>query len=335
MDGQCDKERWIHYYLKLANELVDFPSFKALFNFDSISKKTNGLKVIDMQEFSRLEHVNATDFSKWCLDIHEEDSTCNYPKSPSIYFEVLNALGKKCRETQIAALGSGFQIRAPPNATKIANFNEINSYFDQIELSNDMLKLLHSIYNKLPQNYNGAHMRINDRAVCEPKDTCEETCNEEETKSAFVDFIKDIDSTKNTSHVLLGYGNDVVVKCFEYFAKEKYNITTVYDTVENDPQLFQMLDEIRSEKDTVYLLLDQILIGIAENVNMKVNFGRKFSSTYQGKIKEWNNRRHDILASMKSSDIRRAISNNTHPIHGAVPRIILMSKPRIPLLKEV
>ena len=124
-----------------------------------------------MHEFSRLENVNATDFSKWCLDIHEEDSTCNYPKSPSIYFEVLDALGKKCRETQIAALRSGFQIRAPPNATKIANFNEINSYFDQIELSNDVLKLLHSIYNKLPQNYNGAHMRINDRAVCEPKDT--------------------------------------------------------------------------------------------------------------------------------------------------------------------
>ena len=108
--GQCDKEHWIHYYLKLSNESVDYPSFQALFNFDSISKKTNGLKVIDIQEFSRLKHVNATDFSKWCVDIHKEDSTCNYPKSSTVYFEVLDALQEKCKETQIAALDQDFRF---------------------------------------------------------------------------------------------------------------------------------------------------------------------------------------------------------------------------------
>ena len=64
-----------------------------------------------------------------------------------------------------------------------------------------------------------------------------------------------------------------------------------------------MLEGIRSEKDTVYLLLDQILIGLVENVNLKVNFGRKFVSTYQGEIIKWHNRRHDLLTSMKSSGI--------------------------------
>ncbi|GFH59606.1 predicted protein [Chaetoceros tenuissimus] len=165
-----------------------------------------------------------------------------------------------------------------------------------------MLKLLAAIYKKLPRNYIGAHVRVDDKATCKPQNSCEETCNEERAKNAFKDLITDIDNLHNASHVLLGYGSEMVPKCFEYFAKEKYSFTTVYETVENDPELLQMLERIGSEKDTVYLLLDQILIGIAQNVVMKFSFlysNPKVSvSTYQKTITKWHNHRHDILQAM-------------------------------------
>ena len=79
------------------------------------------------------------------------------------------------------------------------------------------------------------------------------------------------------------------------FAKEKNSFTNTYETVENDPELLQMFEKIGSEKDNVYLLLDQILIGIAENVVMKP---KASGSTYQKTITKWHNHRHVILQAM-------------------------------------
>jgi len=297
--GQCEKEKWIHHYMELARKLDDFPSFEALFNFDSISIKTHGLNVIDMQEFARLKHVNATDFSKWCTNVYKEDSGCKYASSGPIYFGIVNAIKEKCRDKSIAAIGSAYLIRPPPNATHIKNWDTIESYFDRkLDLSRDMLKLLHSIHKKLPLNYIGAHIRIRDLARCSPKDSCEHTCNEKETKTPFLDLMKDIATVQNTSNVVLGYGNEVVLKCFKYFAKEKYIVTTAYDIVENDPELLKMLERIESEKNTIYLLLDQILIATAMHVKMKHANPVVTGSTYQRNINMWHNRRQDLLAKM-------------------------------------
>ena len=292
---RCNKEKQIYHQMRIAREPNDFPSFKALFNFDSVTEKTNGLKVIDMPIFSRLEHINTRNFRNWCINIYkEEDGRCSYPPSDSILLEISNAIEMKCTRQQIAAIGSSF-YKPPPNATEITNWMEIESYFDNLDLSTGMLKLLAAIYKKLPKNYIGSHIRLNDKATCKPRHSCEESCNEERTKSAFEDLITEMDNLHNASHVLLGYGWEIVPKCFEYFAKEKYSFTTVYETVENDPELLQMLERIGSEKDTVYLLLDQILIGIAENVVMGP---KKSGSTYQKTITKWHDHRHEILQAM-------------------------------------
>lgn len=86
------------------------------------------------------------------------------------------------------------------------------------------------------------------------------------------------------------------------FAKEKNSFTNTYETVENDPELLQMLKKIGSEKDKVYLLLDQILIGIAENVVMMFSFlysnPKVSGSTYQKTIRKWHKHRYDILQAM-------------------------------------
>ena len=282
---RCNKEEEIYHQTQIAREPNKFPSYEALFNFDSVTEKTNGLKVIDMPTFSRLQHVNARNFQSWCVYKEDKkDGKCSYTPSDYIILEIATAIEKKCTGKQIAAIGSSF-YKVPPNATEISNWKEIETYFDNFDLSTDMLKLLATIYKMLPKNYTGAHVRVDDKARCKPQNSCEVTCNEELYKSAFKELIMDIDNWHNASHVLLGYGNEIVPKCFEYFAKEKYSFTTVFETVENDPELLQMLERIGSEKDTVYLLLDQILIGIAENVVMKFSFlysnPKASGSTYQ------------------------------------------------------
>ena len=291
----CDKERRLYNFTKLANEFHEFPSYEALFNFDSVTKETNGLQVIDMQRFSRLKDVYFTNFSNWCVDIYNEKS-CMYVKTSSLFFDIANTIKNKCSEIQIAAIGSAYLIR-PTNAIRKWSFN-------QLKMSTAMLILLNAIYKKLPENYTGVHIRIHDSAKCKPQKTCEEKCNEERMKNAFLDLMKDIDFLHNTPHVLLGYGNEVVKNCFQYFAKGKYVATTVYDIVENDEELLYMLESIGSEKETIYLLLDQILIAIAENVRMKFaenpDNPQIKASTYQRRIKTLHNRRYEILAQINS-----------------------------------
>lgn len=293
--ARCNKEKEIYHQTQIAREPNNFPSFEALFNFDSVTEKTNGLKVIDMPTFSRLQHVNVRKFQSWCVYKEDKkDGKCSYTRSDSIILEIGNAIEKKCTGKQIAAIGSTF-FNSPPHATERSNWKDIESYFDNFDLSTDMLKVLATIYKKLPKNYIGAHVRVDDRATCKPRNSCEKTCNEERYKNGFKELIIDIDNLHNASHVLLGYGNEMVPKCFEYFAKEKYSFTTVFDTVENDPELLRMLERIGSEKGTVYLLIDQILIGIAENIVMKP---KASGSTYQNTITKWHNHRHGILQAM-------------------------------------
>lgn len=298
---QCEKEKKLHQFIRAAKTVDEFPSYEALFNFDSISELTSGLKVLDMKKFSRLEYINATDYSNWCVDIYKERSYCLYGSKENLHTDIVNSIEAKCKEKRIAAIGSTFVVPTPANAVEVGNWNEIESYFSHMELSRDMLILLQTIYKKLPPNYIGAHVRITDGRICNPLKTCEVTCTRDEHKIAFTELIRDIDAITNTSHVLLGSGNEVSLKCFRYYSKEKYAVTTIQDILDNDPELLQMVENIGSEKETVFLLLDQILIGIAENVRMKFAYPSNHplkGSTYQSRIQHWHNGRQRLLEAM-------------------------------------
>jgi len=88
-------------------------------------------------------------------------------------------------------------------------------------------------------------------------------------------------------------------------------VTTIQDIIDNDQELLQMIESIGSEKETVYLLLDQILIGIADNVRMKFAYPSDSSlkgSTYQSRILNWHNGRQRLL------DAIEKISLDNHEI---------------------
>ena len=102
-------------------------------------------------------------------------------------------------------------------------------------------------------------------------------------------------------HVPIGVGNTATLPCFKYHAKNRYNASTIVDLIDGDEELQEMVDTIQAEKSTVYALVDQILIGIAESLEFnRVEFG---GSTFQSKISVWHQRREEVLEMMKKVDV--------------------------------
>jgi len=324
---------YVHEHVKLAaSSHVQFPSYKALFDFDDIFHETGGLKVIDMPEFAKTRTVKqglfrtriqkATDFSHWCTgkdERIESKSVVGCPEKSSSNFTLLvHELNAVCDKSEaIAAVGSGYKLPSP-HADEIGVFRkQIHEYFTlKMSLSRPLLVLLTKMYKILPRGYAGVHIRFRDGFGCSSQ-SCEETCNKQEVEIAFQNVFRQLDeksssmSSANESvsvasnppfrHVLIGVGNTATLPCFKYHAKNRYNASTIVDLIDGDEELQEMVDNIQAEKSTVYALVDQILIGIAESLEFdRVEFG---GSTFQSKISVWHQRREEVLEMMKKVDV--------------------------------
>jgi len=332
-EGYHEYVSYVHEHVKLAaDSRVQFPSYKALFDFDDIFHETGGLKVIDMPEFARTRTEkqglfriqNATDFSHWCTGKNETIeskavSTC--PEKSSNNFTLLaHEFNAVCDKSEmIAAIGSAFRLPLP-DADEMGGFQkQIHEYFTlKMSLSRPLLVLLTKMYNILPRGYAGVHIRFRDHFVCSSQ-SCEETCAKQEVETAFQNVFGQLDEKSSMSsanesvsvasnrppfrHVLIGFGNTATLPCFKYHAKNRYNASTIVDLIDGDEELQEMVDNIQAEKSTVYAFLDQILIGIAESLKLeKVEFGGT-RSTFQEKISVWHQRREEVLETMKKVDL--------------------------------
>jgi len=319
---------YVHEHVKLAaSSHVQFPSYKALFDFDDIFHETGGLKVIDMPEFARTRTnkqglfriQNATDFSHWCTGKDatiESKAVRKCPEKSSSNFTLLaHEFNAVCDKSEtIAAIGSAFVL---PLGEMGGFKKQIHEYFTlKMSLSRPLLVLLTKMYNILPRGYAGVHIRFKDRFVCSSQ-SCEETCAKQEVETAFQNVFRQLDEKSSMSsanesvsvasnrppfrHVLIGFGNTATLPCFKYHAKNRYNASTIVDLIDGNEELQEMVDNIQAEKSTVYAFLDQILIGIAESLELeKVEFG---GSTFQSKIRVWHQRREEVLEMMKKVDV--------------------------------
>jgi len=107
-------------------------------------------------------------------------------------------------------------------------------------------------------------------------------------------------SAANTSthHILIGDGNKAASKCLRHHSQKEYTLSTVRDIVKGDKVLKSMLDKIKSEKSTIHLLLDQILIALAEEVAFE-KVGHNGGSTFHYRIKLWRKQKNRILGKMQ------------------------------------
>jgi len=238
---------------------------------------------------------------------------------PDLVTQFQNTCGS---DRQIAVIGSAFvmlrksEINRDPTHPIAKLTKPISLYFQHNLIpTRKVLSLLHQIHSKLPEGYKGVHIRFRDWLVV---DDCDDPLVKEVYQQVFQDLVgqqqqqhqhqqqKNVTITNPTTHahVLIGNGNRAALTCFRHHAHAhaqetgyQYHASTMNDVIDSDETLQKMVDEIKSEKSTIYLLLDQILIALAETIA----FGKvdTTAGTFHSKIKQWHLRRGMILEQMR------------------------------------
>jgi hypothetical protein len=158
--------------------------------------------------------------------------------------------------------------------------------------------LLEKVYQKLPPTgYVGVHIRLKDR----PSFPCGD-----ENGTVFKEVADRI--VVGEPNVTSGFGGKMAVliggsasntkKCFQSVANANWSITTVNDIVDGDVELLQLIDIIQLETETIYLLLDQILIALAERLVMDSAMDR---STFQTLIQRRHMLRGETVAMFENA----------------------------------
>ena len=272
-----------------------FPSYKALIDVDVLAQST-GLKIIDMPEFAN-EKKDATNYNNWCKgDDTIRNKMVNGCGDKATFLEMVSAFRKACgrgsdsaknRNSRIAVIGSGFVLpRIIPNPNYFANakyFGEtvggaMDDFFYQLPSSPEFTSLLREMYALFPSGYVGVHIRFRDKMVIDD-------CDDAAVVQTYADILRDLNAMKTmhgkgsgnenenenhtttrVSHVLIGNGNKAALRCFDHHSKGLYTATTVNQLIESNGRLQAMLNGIPSEQSTIYLLMDLILLGLADQL---------------------------------------------------------------------
>jgi hypothetical protein len=306
--GGCKPYINYHTYIKKVQEhdvkaasdpKAAYPSVMDLFDFGDIYQKT-GLEVIDMREFAqRPENINIT---SWCTGEKEKIEgvmvpACEHSKNLDFsaiasHFQTVCGLDKR-----VAVIGSPFVLPA-------ANGNySLKHYFEnELMPSKSMLLLLKQIHSHFPEPYAGVAIRF--------KDNMKVNCDDFEVERGYQQIFHNLLEKRAllekdaTMFVLVSNGNVAALKCFRHHAqKEKYavNVTTVNDIIDRDKTARRLMKSIKSEVSTIYLLLDQILVALAnEVVYQKIQTSW---STFHMRILALHSHKETILEKMQQVEI--------------------------------
>ena len=300
-------ERYHEFIQSIQNDVkkagdpnVTFPSFMQLFNFSDIFNKT-GLNVIDMAEFAR--HSQNTNITSWCSGLKDGIENKMVPlcdKSEQLNFtDFLHDFQHICGlDQRVAVIGSAYVMPKPLWTSR----GQVAYYFNKlIAPNNNFLSLLNQIYSRITEGYAGVAIRFRD-------DFDIDRCDYPDLKKVYDNVLHDLvkqkfkatTSTNDTRPaVLIGNGHKAAMKCFRHHARGMYNPLTVSGIINSDVHLQYMVDRIESEKSTIYLLLDQILIGLADKlVLQKV---ATTADTFHSRIRLWHDRRNMVIEKMHSA----------------------------------
>eukprot|EP00555_Chaetoceros_dichaeta_P001458 CAMPEP_0198278128 /NCGR_PEP_ID=MMETSP1447-20131203/66220_1 /TAXON_ID=420782 /ORGANISM="Chaetoceros dichaeta, Strain CCMP1751" /LENGTH=187 /DNA_ID=CAMNT_0043973197 /DNA_START=741 /DNA_END=1304 /DNA_ORIENTATION=- len=174
---------------------------------------------------------------------------------------------------------------------QIPNGTLVQELFENYKPSKKLLSLVRQMYSKLPAGYTGIHIRFKDGVKID-------NCDEPVIKSVYEDVFNNAHMPKD-GHVLIGNGNPAAAQCFNHHGNGNYigTVSTINNIIDSDEALTDTLNGIKMEKGTLYLMLDQILIGMAEQIAL----AGISASTFQTQIQNWHRRRHTIIGSVTSN----------------------------------
>jgi hypothetical protein len=110
-------------------------------------------------------------------------------------------------------------------------------------------------------------------------------------------FVGDSNVMAAPASVLIGRVDSNSKNCFQAFTEGRCNVTTVNDIVDGDEEIQRLIDNIHLEKSTIYLLLDQFLIALAERIEMESFYP---VSTFQINIRERHRFRNKKIAMLEN-----------------------------------
>jgi len=270
---------------KASNMKIPFPSFMDLFDFE-------GSNVIDMKDF--VKDNRNTNSTNWCKGPkHEIEkkmvASCGDKAS---FADLIPYFMETCSlDRRIAVIGSAYVLPTRLSDPEEYFGEEAKFPFEALIPSQDVLFLLQEMYSRLPKGYTGVHIRFSDNQVIDD-------CDESAVKEAYTNVLNDLNdkNVPNDTHILIGNGNRAALKCFDHHAKGQYSASTINGMIDSNGALQRMIDNIKSEKSTIYLLLDQILIELSETV-IFAHTGLS-NSTFQPRILKTHTRRETIIEKM-------------------------------------
>ena len=321
--------------VKAVNNTHQFPSWRALIDFDILRNETNdGLEVIDLPEFMTDICHGRTDLISFGKEkIYQYDGRCDDPRGKALpYNRMLERFHTNFHNNtdRIAYIGSGFNLKSTipkQDPVKYVLDRAFTAFSPSVELSD----LFNHLRSKLPTEYGGAHVRLPDdeswlslssrrrKKTLKVNKASESTINwdilhcppaiDPNVIKVYDELMRKMknrttNSTSTTVSWFIGTSHKHAKGCFELYMKKaklfddgealqnaKKNITvlTLSDLMENDPFALTMAEKIQTERSTLGLVLDQLLLSSA--TTLQTVSKDSFGSTFQGLI----NKRHSIL----------------------------------------
>lgn len=280
-----------------------FPSYNEIINITQLSNVT-GVKYIDLPDFmDRMKHS----IDGFVPD-KSEDSIFQCPTPHHPYEWYIDKFQKSYGNATVAVIGSAFFL--------FIEFPKLNStekpyarpFFDEGDFrsilpSDRFLKAVKKALNVLGDaNYVGIHMRFKDA-----KDGSI-NCTDRDIRNAYTNVRNNLrrQRVKQNATIFLGSSNRKVQQCYlenNHVQNGYTKVRTLHDLLEQDKQLKQMLtEEFVLDDTTLFVLLDQILISLANKIVLDQSSFQKFynfESSFQIMIMYRHTKRQHILNSLK------------------------------------
>uniref|UniRef100_A0A7S2UE97 Peptide-O-fucosyltransferase 1 n=1 Tax=Attheya septentrionalis TaxID=420275 RepID=A0A7S2UE97_9STRA len=265
-----------------------FPSFSELMDFDEIEKRS-GIHFVDLPDFMN-EKNHSTKFwhegNRRKIDF-DGRCTLNYTRTYPDMVKVFE--DNFSTDPTIAVIGSAFIIRnrKPENL----GFSD-KQLFLGFPPSKKMLHIIKKMREKLPQYYHGVHIRFFDNQ----KFNCKDLEITQMFDSILQEAQHNFTATGETT-MFVGFSHPTLKRCMtEYYINSTCNVMFLDDLMDEDSDIQSLVENVRVEKGTLYLVLDQLLIALADHIVFRDLMG---GSTFQGLIKARHQYKDDILAQLE------------------------------------
>jgi hypothetical protein len=256
-------------------------------DFNEIEKQS-GIHFVDLPDFMN-EKNHSTQFwhegNRRKVD-YDGQYTLNYTRTYPDMVKVFE--DNFATDPTIAVIGSAFIIGNKPENLGFSD----EQLFLGFPPSKKVLHIIKKMRKRLPQHYHGVHIRFLDKQ----KFDCKDLEITEMFHSIMQEAQHNLTATGETT-MFVGFSHPNLKICMtEYCMNSTCNVMFLEDLMDEDLDIQSLINNVRVEKGTLYLLLDQLLIALADHIMLRSFMA---GSTFQVLIEVQHRYKDDILSQLE------------------------------------